>query len=177
MSEFYDLCLRRQTCRSFADRPVEHEKLVNCVESARQAPSGCNSQPWNFVVVETPDKVAETAKYAMQLGANPYAAAAKAFILIVEEHAVLKPVISSVMDSQVFAKGDLGAAGAYLCLEAECQGLGVCQIGVFDRENLRKVLDIPADKPIVALFAVGYPADPKVRKKDRKPLESIVKFV
>ena len=177
MSEFSALCLRRQTCRAFADQPVEHEKLAACVDSARLAPSGCNGQPWSFVVVESPDKVAETAKYAMQLGANPYAAGAKAFILVVEERATLKPAISAIVDSQYFAKGDLGAAGAYLCLEAAAQGLGVLQIGMFDRANMRKLLDIPAEKPIAALFAIGYPADPKVRNKDRKPLDSIVRFM
>ncbi|MCD8139816.1 MAG: nitroreductase family protein [Planctomycetaceae bacterium] len=57
MSDFMDLCLRRQTCREFADRPVEHDKPVQCVEAARNAPSGCNAQPWSFVVVESPDTV------------------------------------------------------------------------------------------------------------------------
>lgn len=29
MSDFMDLCLRRQTCRKFnPDKPVEHDKLV-----------------------------------------------------------------------------------------------------------------------------------------------------
>ena len=177
MSAFYDLCLRRQTCRNFADRPVEHEKLVSIVEAARTAPSACNSQPWNFVVVESPAKVAEVAKLAMQLGGNAYIAGAKAFIVVVEEHAVLKPVISSIVDSQQFAKGDLGAATVLLTFEADAQGLGACQISLFDRENMRKVLDIPADKPIASLIAIGYAADPKVRGKDRKPLESVARFV
>ena len=54
MKDFMDLCLRRQSCRDFSDRPVEHEKLVQCIEAARLAPSGCNAQPWSFVVVEDP---------------------------------------------------------------------------------------------------------------------------
>ena len=53
MNDFMDLCLSRQSCRKFTDRPVEREKLARCVEAARQAPSACNSQPWSFVAVET----------------------------------------------------------------------------------------------------------------------------
>lgn len=177
MSQFHDLCLHRQTCRKFADNPVEHEKLVQCVETARLTPSGCNAQPWTFVVVESPDKVAEVAKCAMQLGGNPYAAGAKAFIVVVEEHATLLPHVASVLDSQCFAKGDLGAATAYLGLAADGLGLGVCQFGVFDREKIRQLLDIPADKPLVSLLGIGYPADPAIRDKNRKPLEEIVRFV
>ncbi|MDR0629155.1 MAG: nitroreductase family protein, partial [Treponema sp.] len=49
--DFLDLCLRRQSCRNFSDKPVEHDKLVKCVDAGHYAPSACNSQPWSFVVV------------------------------------------------------------------------------------------------------------------------------
>lgn len=176
MSDFIELCRKRQTCRSFADTPVEHEKLAKCIEAANLAPSGCNAQPWSFVVVETPEKVAAVAKCAMQLGANPYAADAKAFVVVVEEHAKLMPAIAKVVESQYFAKGDLGAAVAYLCLESAEQSLGHCQIGIFDRDGIRDILGISPDKPIAALIAIGYPADAAIRPKARKPVEEIVRY-
>lgn len=177
MSDFIELCKRRQTCRGFADRPVEHEKLAQCIEAARLAPSGCNAQPWSFVVVESPDKVAAVAQCAMQLGANPYIAGTKAFVVVLEEHAKLMPAIAKVVDSQYFAKGDLGAAIAYLCLESEEQGLGNCQVGIFDRDGIREIAGIPMDKPIAALIALGYPADTAVRGKARKPIAEVVRYI
>jgi nitroreductase len=175
--DFLELCLRRQSCRSFADKPVEHEKLLKCVDAGRYAPSGCNSQPWSFVVAETADVVAEVAKCGQQMNMNPFLAGAQAFIVVLEEHAVLAPVVRHMIDSQYFAKGDLGAAVAHICLEAETQGLGTCIIGVYDRERICKALDIPIGKQFAALIAVGYPADGKVRPKSRKPLEEITRFV
>ncbi len=177
MSAFMDLCKRRQTCREFADRPVEHEKLVACLEAARLAPSGCNAQPWSFVVVESPDKVAEIAKAPQQMGMNPYAAGAKAFVIVVEEHATLMPKIAPIFDSQVFAKGDMGAAVAYMCLEAAEQGLATLQLGVFDRETIYKTLNISRDKNIAALLAFGYAADDQIRPKARKEFDQVVTFV
>ncbi len=177
MSDFMDLCLRRQTCREFADRPVEHDKLVQCVEAARNAPSGCNAQPWSFVVVESPDKVKQVGECVQQLGMNPYAMQAKAFVVILEEHATLMPALAALVDSQYFAKGDLGAAAAYFCLEAESQGLGTCQFGVYDRTKLGKVLGIPEEKQYGALIGIGYPAKPETRKKSRKPLDQVARFV
>lgn len=176
-SEFMKLCLRRQTCRGFSDKPVEHEKLVACVEAARLAPSGCNAQPWSFVVAEKPDVVAKVAECAQQLGANPYAAGCKAFVAIVEEHAVLMPAIACLLDSQYFAKGDLGAAAAYLCLEAEAQGLATCQFGIYDRAKLGELLGIPKDKQYGALIGIGYAADGAVRPKQRRPLDKVARFV
>ncbi|MDR0362962.1 MAG: nitroreductase family protein [Planctomycetota bacterium] len=177
MNDFLELAKRRQTCREFADRPVEHEKLAKCVEAARLAPSGCNAQPWSFVVVESPDMVGKAAECVAMNGMNPYAAQAKAFVVILEEHAKLMPQIACMLDSQYFAKGDLGAAAAYFCLEAESQGLGTCQFGIYDRPKLGQLLGIPEHKQYAALIGIGYPANPEVRIKQRKPLDQLVRSV
>lgn len=175
--DFMKLCLRRQSCRDFADKPVEREKLVACVEAARLAPSGCNAQPWSFVVVENPEIVPEVAKATQQLGINSYISSAKAFIIVLEEHAVLMPVLRRILDSQYFAKSDIGGAIMTLCLAAENQGLGTCILGLYDRERLCELLNIPKEKQFAAVIAVGYPASDKVRSKVRKPLEEILRFV
>jgi nitroreductase len=116
-------------------------------------------------------------KCGQQMNMNPFLSKAQAFILVLEEHAVLMPLVRRVIDSQYFAKGDLGAATVQICLEAETQGLGTCIIGVYDREGLCKLLNIPIEKQFAALIAVGYPADPGGRPKTRKQLEEITRFV
>ena len=177
MSDFLELCLLRQSCRDYADKPVEHEKLVRCIEAARLAPSACNAQPWSFVVVEDPKIVPEVAKSSQQLGINDYISGARAFIVALEEHAVLMPKLRPLLDSQYFAKGDLGAAVLSICLQAASMGLGTCILGIYDRDRLRELLGIPLEKQFRGLIAVGYPAPDKVRNKVRKPLEEIVRFV
>ena len=178
MNDFLELCLRRQSCRNFSDTPVEREKLIACVEAARLAPSACNSQPWSFVVVDTPAVVAEVAKCGQQMRMNAFLSQAQAFIVVLEEHAVLAPIVRRVLDSQYFAKGDLGAAAVCVCLAAESQGLGTCIIGVYDREGIANALDIPIEKQFADfIIAVGYPADDKIREKRRKPLSEIARFV
>ncbi len=174
---FLELCKKRQSCRDFASMPVEREKLVNCIEAARLTPSACNSQPWSFVVVDNPEKAAAVAQATMQFGANAYIAAAKAFIVILEEHAVLMPKIRGLFDSQHFAQNDLGAAAMSICYAAEDQGLGTCILGLFDREELRRLLDIPAEKRFATVIALGYPADGTVRPKGRKSIEQIARFI
>ncbi|MDR1378164.1 MAG: nitroreductase family protein [Synergistaceae bacterium] len=171
-----DLSLTRQSCRNFVARPVERDKLVRCVEAARLAPSGCNSQPWSFVIVDNPEIVPEVAKCGQALG-NEFASKAGAFIVVLEEHAILMPALRRMLDSQYFAKGDLGAASICICLEAADQGLGTCVLGLFDRETLCKLLDLPQDQRFASLIAVGYPAEETIRPKQRKPLDAMLKFV
>lgn len=178
MNDFMDLCLRRQTCRKFnAEKPVEHEKLAKCVEAACMAPSGCNGQPWKFIVVESPEMVAKVAETPQQLGMNAYAGEARAFVVVVEQAATLMPALRPLVDGQYFAAGDMGAAVAYLCLAAEDQGLGTCIFGMYDRPKLRELFNLPAGTRFGGVIAVGYPASDEVRKKMRKPMEEAVQFV
>jgi nitroreductase len=177
MSDFMELCLRRQSCRDFSDRPVEREKLTRCVEAARLTPSGCNAQPWSFVVVDDPSVVPQLAQCGELLGLNAFLAKAKAFIVVVEERAVLIQKLGSVVDGQYFAAGDLGAAVSFLCLEAASLGLGTCIIGMYNRPKVCSLLGIPENKKLGGFVAIGYPADDAIRPKVRKPLEEIVRYV
>ena len=177
MKNFMELCLQRQSCRNFADTRVEHEKLVQCVEAGRLTPSACNSQPWSFVVVETPELVAAVAKCGQQMNMNAFLTKAAAFIVVLEEHAVLMEGVRRIMDSQYFAKGDLGAATVQVCLAAADQGLGTCIIGIYDRQGLCNALGIPPETRFAALIAVGYPAENSTRTKHRKPLSAVARFL
>lgn len=179
MKDFLDLCRARYSCRNFTGERVPREKLERCIEAARLAPSACNAQPWGFVVVDSPEKLPAVAKCAQPLeGFNKFTDKAGAFIIVMEEHAVLMPGIRKLIDSQYFAKGDCGMAALSICLEAADQGLGTCIIGMFDREGLCKELDIPIEKTFTVMIAVGIPADAdREHPKNRKAAEEIARYV
>lgn len=174
---FFELSEKRQSCRAFSGRRVEREKLERIALAGRNAPSACNSQPWRFVVVESPDKLAAVAQTGQQLGINGFLDGAQAFIVVLEEHAVLMPRIRCFLDSQYFAQSDIGQAVAHMCLMAADLDLGVCQIGMFDREKLCQILDLPKEQRFASLIAIGYPADPAIREKKRKPADEVIRFV
>jgi nitroreductase len=47
-----DAIAQRRSIRRYSDEPVPREIIVELLEAARRAPSGNNSQPWRFIVVE-----------------------------------------------------------------------------------------------------------------------------
>lgn len=60
--DFETLQLKRESCRVYSDKPVSRETLTHLVDVARLSPSGCNAQPWHFIIVDEPeahDKLAE----------------------------------------------------------------------------------------------------------------------
>jgi nitroreductase len=54
METVMEIITRRHSVRSYLDKPVEREKILQIVEAARLAPSTSNVQPWRFIVVEDP---------------------------------------------------------------------------------------------------------------------------
>ncbi len=174
---YFDLINNRESCRDYATKPVEKDKLVKCIEAARVAPSACNSQPWSFIVVNNPLVSPQVAKCLQDAGMNKFTDHCPAFIVVIEEKATLSARISGVVKSQNYAPIDIGIATAHICLAATAQGLSTCVMGWINEGKLKELLEIPQPKRIRLVIGVGYAASDVVREKKRKSLEEITKFV
>ncbi len=157
----------RRSIRSYADSPVEPEKLEKVLEAARLAPSASNRQNWKFVVVQ--DK-ATIARLVEACNGQAFVGQAPVFI------AACATAPGSVMScGQPRDTVDLSIATAYLILEAYEQGLGTCWLGSFNETKVKQLLAIPDLVRVVAVTPLGYAA---VRPKPttRKTLEQIICF-
>ena len=177
MSSFFEMVQNRESCRNYAEIPVEKEKLLQCVEAARLAPSACNAQPWHFTVVSDPLQTKKLADCLQDLGMNQFTDRCPAFIVINEERANLSATVGGRFKSQEFASVDIGIAAAQICYAALDQGLSTCILGWFHEGKLKKLLEISDTKRIRLVIAVGYAADASLRPKKRKALEEIATFL
>jgi len=50
-NEYLELVTRRRTIRKFTEKPVSKDDIKKIIKTGALAPSGFNSQPWEFVVV------------------------------------------------------------------------------------------------------------------------------
>ena len=53
--DFLTMMQTRKSCRSYQNKEVSREDLLKIVEAGRLSPSGCNAQPWKFIVVDEPE--------------------------------------------------------------------------------------------------------------------------
>lgn len=56
---FHDLVASRRTVREFLPDSVPNEVLDRCLDAARMAASSSNLQPWEFVLIQSPEARAE----------------------------------------------------------------------------------------------------------------------
>ena len=172
----------RRSIRKFTDQPVEPEKLQAVLEAVQQAPSWSNRQCWSLVVVQDQavrSRISELsfvesffATYGYK--SNPaQKGLAQAPIVLV---ACADPQQSGDLRGEQYYMADLGIATQNLMLAAHDLGLGTVFVGVFDEEQLKSLLGIPAHIRIVSLFPLGYPAVEAKAGPPRKPLSEFVHY-
>jgi nitroreductase len=169
----------RWSARSFAQREVSPEALRKVFEAARWAASGGNGQPWRFVVglkgSQTHEKIAGT------LAGFNRAGAPKAPVLILGTALA----VNARGAANPYALYDLGAASAYLTLQAAALGMTSHQMAGYDQEAARQALGIPEEYALGSVIALGYQGEPaelgdatlierEITARTRKPLEEIV---
>ncbi len=180
---FTEMLLKRESCRSFdGSRSVKREDLIKIVEAARLSPSGCNSQPWKFIVVDSPEAKAKLCDALVVLDGKtgcPWRNDVSAFIIAVEEPAKLMQLaLDYYNDSQRFAQGDMGMAVLNMCYAADSLGISSCILGLHDQSKLEEYFNIPSGRPVRMVLALGYSKTPDAppRRKVRKEFEEICSF-
>ena len=179
--DFLDIMKNRRSCRNFIPgKTVSREDLLKIVEAGRLSPSGCNSQPWKFIVVdsaEAKEKLCDAVVVENGMTGAPWRNQVSAFIILVEQEAKVMPSVTAhYHNTQRFAPGDIGAACMNMCHEADSLGLATCIIGMNDQQKMEKHFGIPAGHDARLVLAIGYAADNNPVNKIRKPLEEICSF-
>jgi 5,6-dimethylbenzimidazole synthase len=191
--EFLELVKMRRSVRAFTDEPVPDEVVDRVIEAARWAPSGANSQPWEFIVIRdqaTKDQMAVWARELQEMfhqaeltrpaelrwpsAARPVSDAvfktSPVLILVVGDPRVSKsfPLLTYVERQEANLVSALASAFLYMTLAATSLGLGshwASLVGsAYPSTMIRDLLGIPDEYRIYDMLGLGYPAmEPKPR--------------
>jgi nitroreductase len=146
----FNAILARRSIRSFDDTiDVEKEKIIKLLKAAMAAPSACNIQPWDFIVIteiETIEKIKDIIKQYGDYNT-------KNIIVICgnNEHIPWK-------DNGIV---DCSAAMENIMIVAPTLGLGTVCIGGFDRSKIKDILGIPTNVEAIGMLYLGYPKEIK----------------
>lgn len=171
--------MSRRSIRKYKTVLVEDEKVMTLLESARLAPSGNNTQLWDFIVVRA-DEVKQQIVTACHN--QTWMLNAPVFIVCVADARSRFPdrgnlVIDENSPEPAVKKiiRDAAIAIEHLVLQAEALGLATCWVAYFEQNGIRPVLNIPADKYVVAVIPVGYASENPLARP-RKSLQEIVHY-
>ena len=169
----------RRSIRKYQNRKVEKEKLDCILESARLAPSGSNTQPWIFIIVESPDT---KEKLSIADHNQTWMMSAPLFVVCVADIRCRIPEDKRVILDETSPEPELkqiirdtAIAIEHILLEAEHLGLAACWTAWFEQDAIRPILNIPEDKYVCGIVTLGY-CDETPKQRPRKSLNDIVRY-
>ncbi|WP_062108061.1 nitroreductase family protein [Bacillus niameyensis] len=156
-----DVIRSRREITSFINKKIPNELLGEIVDAAYYAPSGNNLLSREFVVIEDREKLDHLEKTTPFM---KWMSSAQAAI-----------VITGRPDVSKYWLQDASIACAFIWLTAADLGVGVGFGAVYHSEDaeesrvrethVREALNIPADRRVVAVLGLGFPAENPKEKK------------
>ncbi len=153
----------RQSHRDYTSDLVPRDIVKQLIECARWAPSSCNLQLTEYIVIDDPAllvRLAKEASHKFSWGST--------FILFLYD-----PRFSVKRSAHLVS---LGGAMENILLVATELGLSACPMAGFKNdETIKRILHIPAFYELGLLMSIGYPKHPSVKKdRLRLPLERMM---
>ncbi len=170
--DFQDLVKGRESIRSYdPTRPLDTATIEAIAEAGRLAPSAANRQPWRFVVVTTPAKLALLRRCykGSWFQDAPHVLAAVGDVRKAWTRG----------DGYNSVETDLAIAMDHMILAAESLGVATCWIAAFDPKELRAALSLGEHERVFAITPLGYPRAgfQKRGAKDRMPLAEVLRIL
>lgn len=158
-----------------SSREVEREKIIQVLEAASLAPSARNQQPWRFIVVQGKENVENVVTKAFFEFSQTFK---EAPVLI---FVCANPKDDDIHEGREYYLFDVGLAMENLLLAATDLGLITHPISSVKEDELRKVLQIPAEVRFIAATPLSYPressydaaAQERLSQRTRKSLKEI----
>ena len=151
--------LERCSIRSYTKEKIEKEDIKKILRAGMSAPSACNRQPWEFIVVEDKEKLKEMSTL------TPYAGMLKGAAMGMVVAVNTKNHLNIEYDLQ-----DCAAATENMLVEANHLNIGSCWLGGYpneDRiESIRNYFSLPDYIMPLWMISFGYPnEDKKIKNK------------
>ncbi len=194
--DVFEAIHHRRSVRRFRPDPVKREDILTILDAANRAPSAMNRQQWEFLIV-TGRKIGEMGesfgkiieKYtrnwaSSRMRRSPFTR--EEFVRYASTYGgapVIIVVLTDTAETPDFQRANLESASAAmqnLLLAATAISLGTCWMTgpLQDEKSLRRILDIPKEKEIVAVTPLGHPAEiPKEPPRLDPGLDKKVRWV
>ena len=150
-----EVIFQRRSIRRYHKTPLPRELLDKILQAGMAAPSACNSQPWEFIVLDEPAALSALVR-GLRFGQyNPPAAIVVCANLSIASNSAAKH----------FWQQDCSAAIENMLIAATALQLGSVWIGVYPipgiLKHVRETLAIPESVIPLGIVYVGFPAEQK----------------
>ena len=165
-TEIFNVMSTRRSTRKFSSNPVEKWKIDKILAAADTAPTAGNCQGFEIFYVRDESKKKQLVKAANN---QPYVHTPIVLVFCMNPKRIKLDFPKEVI--MKFSIQDATLAAAYSQLGAAALGLSSIWVGMFDEEQVKKIIDTEL-RP-TSLLCIGYPVKKRPPKSRRKLKELI----
>lgn len=166
---------RRVSVRDYKPDVISPDIIKKCVDMASSAPSACNRQPFNFLLLANAEKRDEVLKLAP--GSRGWANKAPYVAAFVADYSSFEQKYDhglALIDASLFS--------AYLQIAFSSHGIGSCCLNWPDKDQLHSpagnILGLGSHQTVVMLMAFGYPtASGLIPRSIKKKSDEIINVI
>ena len=160
----------RHSVRKFSNKKPNWRTVIECINAARYAPMAGNSYTLKFIMVDDEKKIQKIAEASQQ----QFISQAKFVVVACSNPSRTKNEYGN--NGEIWTRQQAGAAIQNFLLKIEERGLATCWVGYFIEEHVKKILKIPADWNVEAIFPVGYEYSKSKVRKAKIDLDRVLYF-
>jgi nitroreductase len=154
----------RRSTRKFTSDKIDDDTLNQILEMGTWAPSGLNNQPWKFVVIrdqQLREELSTQTRYSRIIKSAPVC------IAVLLDHSESYDRVKDIQG--------IGACIQNMLLTIHHLNLGGVWLGEIlkNKESVRKILEFPESCELMAVVALGHPAE-TTGPGTRKPLDEVI---
>jgi len=191
--DFLELINKRRACHNFVpNKTISDDDLTELIQQTSLTPSGYNAQPWEFIIIKEKENLEKVSEIAFK---QDHVKDASSIIVVLADREVGRNVDQLLADwlrlgycteeempayrnsiaknrqphkKEKMALRNAMLASMTLIYAAENMGYATCPIMGFSQKDLITHLNIPEDRPIALMIAIGY-QDKSKTENERLP--------
>lgn len=159
--------LTRRSIRKYQDKPIDKNTLEEIIKAAQYSPTAHNRQPWEFLVVDDKEVLANL-RHIQRWTSFAKDAACVIFVCGDVDRSFNR---DKEDEKWSFIDVDCAIATENLMLAAWSKGIGTCYCGAAPMQKvvdtLKDYLKLPENIRPFAIVPMGYPAEDPKQPEDR----------
>ena len=156
----------RRSVRLFSPKKPNWRRIIEAIDASRYAPMAGKNCSIKIILVDEPEKIQQIAQATQQDFVS------KVHYIVVFCTSKKRTVALYGDRGEKYAKQQAGAAMENFMLAVREKGLETCWVGDFVDDQIKRILKIPDEVDVEAVFPVGYESTIKEDKSaPRKKIE------
>jgi nitroreductase len=160
----------RHCVRNFkTSKKPNYKEVIEAIEAATKAPLAGNIYAVKYILVQDKEKIKALATACQQ----DFVGSVDFIIVVCSDN---KDVIRNYYErGKIYARQQAGAAIENLFLKITDLGLSTCWVGAFSDETIKRILKIPDNIDVEAIFPIGYELG-KTEQETKPDLDRVLFF-